>query len=97
VVTNQVVNVTNATNRDVTVGTNQIVITNTITVGVTDEDITSVQGLDPDTVIATDNFNKLADGMIVKVRPSGGQRQKGGAPGGNKKGAKKDKASNDAS
>jgi membrane fusion protein, multidrug efflux system len=97
VVTNATVTVTNATNHEVMLVTNQLVITNTITTGIVDEDITSVEGLEPGTVIATDNFNKLADHMKVAVRPSGGERPKGGAPGGKKPGGKKkDKASEDA-
>jgi multidrug efflux system membrane fusion protein len=55
-----------------------------ITTGVTDADITSVEGLEPGTEIATDNFNKLGDGMTVSLRQTGGQRQKGGAPGASK-------------
>jgi multidrug efflux system membrane fusion protein len=95
--TNQAVNVTNVTNHTVTVATNQIVITNTITVSVTDADISSVEGLDPGQIIATDNFNKLADGMTVKVRPGGGARPRGGAPGGKKQGGKKDEAKEETS
>jgi hypothetical protein len=66
-----------------------------ITNGVVDADITSVEGVAPGEVIATDNFNKLGDGMQVTARPAGGERQKGGAPGGRKKGGKKEKAQSD--
>jgi multidrug efflux system membrane fusion protein len=95
VVTNETVNVTN---KEVVVATNETVVAmRTITPGVTDADISSVAGVNPGEVIATDNFNKLGDGMQIIARPPGGERQKGGAPGGKKKGAPKDKAQDDPS
>jgi multidrug efflux system membrane fusion protein len=90
VVTNQEVNVTNKTG---TVVTNQTVVAmSTITEGVTDADTTSVEGLEPGAVIATDNFNKLGDGMKVTLRQQGGQRKKGGAPGNKEHHQNKDNA-----
>jgi multidrug efflux system membrane fusion protein len=93
VITNQMVNVTN---KGVVAATNETVVAmRAITNGVVDADITSVEGVAPGEVIATDNFNKLGDGMQVTARPAGGERQKGGAPGGRKKGGKKEKAQSD--
>jgi multidrug efflux system membrane fusion protein len=86
------------TNKSGTVQTNETVVAmRTITPGVTDADTTAVEGVEPGEVIATDNFNKLGDGMQVKLRQPGGEGQKGGPPGGKKKGGKKDKAQDDAS
>jgi len=65
--------------------------------GAADADMTSVQGLEPGGVIATDNFNKLGDGMKVNLRQPGGEERKSGAPGGGKHGGKKGKAQEDAS
>jgi membrane fusion protein, multidrug efflux system len=94
VVTNKEVTLTNQTG---TVQTNQTVVAmRTITVGVTDVDTTAVEGINPGEVIVTDNYNKLGDGMQVAVRQSGGPGQRGGPPGGKKKGGKKDKAQDDA-
>ena len=50
-------------------GTNQTVTMQTITVGTTDGNVSSVEGIDPGTVVAADNFNKLTDG--AKVTSSG--------------------------
>jgi len=87
VVTNQEVNVTNKTG---VVATNQTVVAmQAITPGVTDADTTSVEGLEPGTEIATDNFNKLGDGMKVNVREPGGG---GGGPGNKKRRQNKDTA-----
>ena len=95
VVTNQEVTLTNQSG---TVVTNQTVVAmRNITVGVTDADTTAVEGVEPDEALVTDNYNKLGDGMRVNVRPQGGEGQKGSAPGGKKKGAKKDKAQEDPS
>jgi multidrug efflux system membrane fusion protein len=95
VVSNQVVTVTNQTT---TVTTNQTVVAmRPITPGVTEADTTSVQGLAPEEVIATDNFNKLGDGMIVNLRQTGGAGRKSGAPVSTKPGGKKDKAQEDPS
>jgi membrane fusion protein, multidrug efflux system len=104
VITNEVVNVTNAENV-VTVTNNQIVAMRTITIGITDVDTASVTGLEPGEVIATDNFNKLGDGTRINVRQPGSRGQRGGgrggAPGGGrgdkKPGGKKNKAQDDAS
>jgi len=80
------------TNQSGTVVTNLTkVAMREITVGVTDNNMTSIEGMEPGEVIATDNFNKLGDGMTVRVRQSGGEEPKGGAPGGRKKGGKKEK------
>jgi multidrug efflux system membrane fusion protein len=59
-------------------GTNQIVVMQTITVGTTDGNVSSVEGIDPGTVVAADNFNKLADGAKVTLRPAEGAAGKGG-------------------
>jgi multidrug efflux system membrane fusion protein len=83
VITNREMTVTNTTNNVVSVVTNPVVAMRTITAGVTDADTTSVEGLDPGEVIATDNFNKLEDGMVVRLR-NPGARQKGGGGGGKK-------------
>ncbi len=53
-------------------GTNQIVSMQTIAVGTTDGNVSSVVGIDPGTVVAADNFNRLTDGAKVTVRPAGG-------------------------
>jgi membrane fusion protein, multidrug efflux system len=96
VVTNAVGSVTNKTG--VTTATNETVVMRTVTIGITDADITSVAGLEPGEVIATDNFNKLGDGMKVKLRQPGGRRgaRGGGARGGMKPAGKKDKEQDDA-
>jgi multidrug efflux system membrane fusion protein len=51
-------------------GTNQTVAMQTITVGTTDGNVSAVEGIDPGTVVAADNFNKLTDGAKVTVRTS---------------------------
>jgi multidrug efflux system membrane fusion protein len=50
----------------------QIVKVQTITTGTTDGNVTAVEGIDAGTVVVADNFNKLADGMKVIVRPAAG-------------------------
>jgi len=40
----------------------------TITVGTTDGNVSSVEGIDPGAVVAADNFNKLTDEAKVTVR-----------------------------
>jgi multidrug efflux system membrane fusion protein len=86
------------TNQGVAVQTNQtVVVMRPITAGVTDNDVTSVEGLEAGEVIATDNFNKLGDGLEVRLRQPGGAGRKGGAPAGGKKGGKKDKTQEDPS
>jgi multidrug efflux system membrane fusion protein len=93
-VTNQEVTLTNQTG---TVQTNETVVAmRAITPGVTETDTTSIEGVEPGEVIATDNFNKLGDGMQVRLRQPGGAGQRGAAPAGKKKGGKKDKAKDDA-
>ena len=57
-------------------GTNQTVGMQTVTVDATDGNVSSVQGIDPGTVVAADNFNKLTDGAKVMLRPVNG-----GSPG----------------
>jgi membrane fusion protein, multidrug efflux system len=82
VVTNKTLTITNQAGATVT--TNQpVVAMREITPGDTDSDSTPVEGLEPGEVIATDNFNKLGDGMKVNVRQPLGERQRGG-PGGKK-------------
>jgi hypothetical protein len=44
----------------------------TITVGTTDGTVSAVEGIDPGTVVISDNFNKLTDGAQVVVRSAGG-------------------------
>jgi multidrug efflux system membrane fusion protein len=62
-------------------GTNQTVTMQTVTIDTTDGNVSSVQEIDPGTQVAADNFNKLADGVKVMLRPAGG----GGKGGGHKK------------
>ncbi len=77
--------------------TNKFVGMRNITIGVTDTNLTSVEGLDAGEIIATDNFNKLEDGMKVTLRqPGNGPRGGGGAPGAHKR-KKKDKPQEDPS
>jgi multidrug efflux system membrane fusion protein len=45
--------------------------TNPIVVKVTDSDTSAVEGLEPDTLLVADNFNKLTDGTKVQVRKPG--------------------------
>jgi len=59
-------------------GTNQIVAMQTINVKTTDGNVSAVDGIEPGMVVAADNFNKLADGAKVTVRPAGGEVGKGG-------------------
>ncbi|HEY3862134.1 MAG TPA: efflux RND transporter periplasmic adaptor subunit [Verrucomicrobiae bacterium] len=102
VVTNREVTLTNQSG---TVTTNESFVNmRPITEIVSHEDVTSVDGLAPGEVIATDNFNKLGDGAQVRVRqPGGGQRRGGGGGGGEagqgkhggKNGGNKDKAPKD--
>ena len=53
-------------------GTNQTVAIQTITIDTTDGNVSSVQGIDPGTVVAADNFNKLTDGAKVMLRSANG-------------------------
>ena len=60
-------------------GTNQTVAMQTITIDTTDGNVSSVQGIEPETLVAADNFNKLTDGAKVVLRPAnGGGAGKGG-------------------
>jgi len=60
-------------------GTNQTVAMQTITIDTTDGNVSAVDGIDPDTVVAADNFNKLTDGAKVTLRSAnGGGAGKGG-------------------
>lgn len=66
----------------------QTVAVHPVNLGTTDGNVTEVEGLDAGAVLAADNFNRLADGAKVTLRPEGGQRKPGGAPGGtNRSGA----------
>jgi len=47
----------------------QTVAMQPITAGTTDGNVTAVEGIQPGEVIAVDNFNRLADGARVTVRP----------------------------
>jgi len=96
VVTNKEVTLTN---QGAAVKTNATVVAmRAITTGVTDNDVYAIEGLDTGEVIATDNFNKLGDGLEVRLRqPGGGEGRKGGEASGKKKGGKKDKTQEDPS
>jgi len=49
-------------------GTNQIVVMTPVKIGITSEDITSVEGIEPGDVIAANNFNRLQDHAKVVIR-----------------------------
>jgi len=53
-------------------GTNQTVAMQTVTIDTTDGNVSSVQGIDPGTLVAADNFNRLTDGAKVMLRPANG-------------------------
>jgi len=59
--------------------TNQVVTVHPITIGVTDGNISEVEGLEPGAVVAADNFNRLTDGAKVTVRGAGEGRRRAGA------------------
>jgi len=61
-------------------GTNQVAHMQTITTGPTDGNVTAVDGIDPETVVVADNFNKLTDGAKVIVRPAAGGGRRGKKP-----------------
>jgi multidrug efflux system membrane fusion protein len=67
--TNQAPPVQTGTNQPVKM---QVVKMQTITTSTTDGNVTAVEGIDPGTVVVADNFNKLADGVKVIVRPANG-------------------------
>ena len=52
--------------------TNQTVAMHPITVGVTDGNVSEVDGLDDGDEVAADNFNRLVDGTKVTIRPANG-------------------------
>ncbi len=58
--------------------TNQTVEMHTVKVGATDGNVSQVD-LDPGTVVAADNFNRLSDGAKIAIRP-GGDQSKGQEP-----------------
>jgi multidrug efflux system membrane fusion protein len=60
------------------VNSDQTISTNPVVVKVTDGDTSAVEGLEPDTLLVGDNFNKLTDGMKVQVRKPGGGGHRGG-------------------
>lgn len=51
---------------------NQTVEVKPITVETTDGNVSEVQGIEPDAVVAADSFNRLSDGTRVALRPGGG-------------------------
>ena len=53
-----------------------------VTVGTTDGNVSAVEGIEPGTVVAADNFNKLTDGAKVAIRPRGAGGGRGGGGGG---------------
>jgi multidrug efflux system membrane fusion protein len=53
-----------------TTQTNSTVTMQSITNGVTDGNVTEVEGLDEGAVVAADNFNRLTDGAKVILRPA---------------------------
>ncbi len=57
--------------------TNQTVAMHPITAGVTDGNMSEVDGLDEGDVVAADNFNRLTDGAKVTIRPATGGRGRG--------------------
>lgn len=59
----------------------QTIATNPVVVKVTDANVSAVEGLEPDTVLVGDNFNKLTDGMKVTVRKPGSGGHGGGGGG----------------
>lgn len=77
----------------------QTVAMQQITVGTTDGNVSEVKDLDPGTVVAADNFNRLTDGAKVTVRSPGGGKSGdknggqsgGGAPGGKRGGGQRKK------
>jgi multidrug efflux system membrane fusion protein len=59
-------------------GTNQMVTMQAVTINTTDGNVSSVDGVDPGTMVAADNFNKLSDGAKVVLRTAGGAGRGGG-------------------
>ena len=48
-----------------------------VTVGVSDDNVTELSGLEPGAIVAADNFNRLTDGAKVTIRPAGGGPPRG--------------------
>lgn len=64
--------------------TNHVVVMHPINVGTTDGNVSEVEGLEPNALVAADNFNRLTDGAKVMLRPAVGEgRQRGGGQGTN--------------
>jgi multidrug efflux system membrane fusion protein len=63
------------------IGPDQTASIHPITPGVTDGNVTQVQGLEAGDVVATTGFDKLQDGAKVAIRGAGGQGGGGGANG----------------
>lgn len=59
----------------------QTIATNPVVVKVTDANTSAVDGLEPDTVLVGDNFNKLTDGTKITVRKPGSGGRAGGGGG----------------
>ncbi|HUA64782.1 MAG TPA: efflux RND transporter periplasmic adaptor subunit [Alphaproteobacteria bacterium] len=57
--------------------TNTTVQIQTITTGATDATNSVVDGISPGDIVAADNFNRLADGQKVTLRPSNGPEEPG--------------------
>lgn len=49
---------------------NQTVALKTVTVGITNGNVSEVQGLEPGAVVAADSFNRLTDGAKIAARPA---------------------------
>jgi len=64
-----------------TTPTNTTVAVHPIILGTTDNNVSEVEGLDPEAVVAADNFNRLTDGAKVTVRgpPEKGREEGSGA------------------
>jgi multidrug efflux system membrane fusion protein len=63
------------------INSDQTISTNPVVVKVTDGDSSAVEGLEPDTLLVGDNFNRLTDGMNVQVRKPGAGGLHGGGDG----------------
>ena len=59
--------------------TNQTVSMKPVTVGVTEGDMSSVEGIEPGEMVAADNFNRLQEGSKVAPRNAGGTPRPGGS------------------
>jgi len=65
----------------------QTVAMQPVTVGATDGNVSEVSGLEPGTVVAADNFNRLTEGAKVTVR-SGSSTNQTSRPDGGRRGKK---------